>query len=447
MEQFFSGDFAFRATGACGASQRELLKMFGIQLYRHGDASAVAPRDWYAAFSRLETLLENESVVRSASGNRVVFLDEFPWFATQRSSFVRAFANFWNRYSNSNSDLIVIICGSATSWIIENVLDDGGDLFNRVTCPIFLEAFTFAETEAFFNSRGFEWNRFKIAECQMVFGGLPFFFERLNPADSLAQNIDRLCLAEHAMFRNETSTLLETTLRKSPAYSKVLSELANHREGMKQTDLEQAVGVSHNTFFKVMAQLANCGYIKRTQVPHVKGKQFFVQLVDPFILFHYKFIAPSIEGDRNAYGKWQDFVNSGGAYSNWRGHAFEILCQYHAEELKLAINIGDVKTSQYPWTSSRKKGGAQLDLVFERADKLVNICEMKFTDDVFAMDEEYEKKLMNKKKVFKEESGMDWPVKIVLVSARGMKYNQYSDQVSKVITLDDLFDAGMRTGS
>ena len=247
VEQTFR-EFAFRAVGLEKGTAKQQLKSFGQRLIEYGDDIKCAPGDWFEAFSRLDKLLSMDSVHRSPNGKKIVFLDEFPWFATKRSDFLVAFEDFWNRRGTLDGDLVFIICGSATSWIIKNVIKNTGNMYQRVTKKIFIEPFTLAETEDFFKDREFDWSREQIAQCQMIFGGLPFFFDLMNTSHSLAQNINRLLFDKNALYRDETKRLLEATISESTVYGHILSKLAFAKYGIKKAKLQEEIGASNGTY-------------------------------------------------------------------------------------------------------------------------------------------------------------------------------------------------------
>ena len=436
VEQTFSGSFAFRATGVEGGNTRQQLKAFHQRLREHGDESRIIPRDWFEAFSRLDRVLSREDTVMSPHRKKIVFLDEFPWFATPRSDFLMAFGEFWNRRGTETGDYLFIICGSATSWIIRNVLDNTGNLYHRVTCQIYLAPFSLRDTEMFLADREFGWSRSQILECQMIFGGLPFFMDLLNRNESLRQNIDRLVFQPRALLRGESNRLLESTLKKSPAYGQILELLAKHRYGMRKSACQEALGLPDGTFSRAVEDLNKCGYIIEYKRNYEKQNPTYIQLIDPFLLFHYHFLT---NGNITRYS---DLTQSEGVYSNWRGHAFELLCLHHTGQIRAALGISGVRTNHFPWVSQKRKNGAQIDLVIERADQITDLCEMKCTDRPLEMSREYELRLLNKKDVFQEETGTKQALKIVLISAEGLAGTAHTEHIASVITKDDLFEFG-----
>ncbi|MCR5356988.1 MAG: hypothetical protein K6E63_06235 [Lachnospiraceae bacterium] len=436
IEQTFR-EFAFRAVGLEKGTTKQQLKSFGQRLIEHGDDIKSTPKDWFEAFSRLDKILSKDSIRRSPHGKKIVFFDEFPWFATKRSDFLVAFEDFWNRKGTIDGDIVLIICGSATSWIIKNVIKNTGNMFQRVTKKISIEPFTLAETELFFKDREFDWSREQIAECQMIFGGLPFFFDLMNTSQSLVQNINRMLFNKDALNRDETKRLLEATLSESPVYGQILSKLSQAKYGIKKAKLQDEIGVSNGTFSRAIHDLVDCGYIIEYKKKYEEYNPLYIQLIDPFLLFHYHYLSKETRID-----SYEDMISNMGRYDNWRGQAFELLCFNNLNSIKSALGIQGVKTECYPWYNSEddKNERVQIDMVIERADRITNLCEIKYTNKPFVVDAAYEQQLIKKRDVFKKKTETSQALKIVMVSAKGLSGTTYTSYISDVITLDDLFE-------
>ena len=436
VEQTFR-DFAFRAVGLEKGTAKQQLKSFGQRLIEYGDDIKTVPKDWFDAFSRLDKILSMESARRSPNGKKIVFLDEFPWFVTKRSDFLVAFEDFWNRKGTLDGDLVCIICGSATSWIIKNVIKNTGNMFQRVTKKICIEPFTLAETESFFKDREFDYSREQIAECQMIFGGLPFFFDLMNTSYSLSRNINRLLFDKDALYRDETRRLLEATVSESPVFGQILSKLAYAKNGIKKSRLQEEIGASNGTYSRAIQDLIDCGYIIEYRKKYEDYNPLYVQLIDPFLLFHYHFLSKE-----KGIDSYEELISDIGRYDNWRGQAFEILCFNNIHSIKSALGIGGVKTECYPWYNSEddKNERAQIDMVIERADKITNLCEIKYTNRPFEVDASYEQQLIRKRDIFKNKTGTSQALKIIMVSAKGLSGTAHTTYISDTITLDDLFE-------
>ena len=306
-----------------------------------------------------------------------------------------------------------------------------------ITCQIFLRPFSLKETELFMNDRDFGWSRKQIAEAQMVFGGLPFFFDLLNPDESLTWNINMLCFNQHALLRNESKKLLEATLKKSPVYNRIMERLSHNYYGMPKAQCQEELGIPQGTFTRAVDDLVKCGYVHESKDNYIKGHPLRLQLVDPFLLFHYNFLSKNAPVQVKSF---EVYKADTGKYINWRGHAFEVLCLYHIEQIKKALGISGVNTNEYSWISSKKEGGAQIDLVIERDDGIANLCEEKFTDTAFSISSEYEEDLLNKIELYKQETKTKHATKLVLISVEGIKGSAHTEHITRVLTLDDLFD-------
>ncbi len=436
VEQTFR-DFAFRAVGLEKGTTKQQLKSFGQRLIEYGDDIKQTPENWFEAFSRLDKILSGESIRRSLNGKKIVFLDEFPWFATKKSDFLVAFEDYWNRRGTQDGDLLFIICGSATSWIIKNVIKNTGNMFQRVTKKICVEPFTLAETELFFKDREFDWSREQIAECQMIFGGLPFFFDLMNTSQSLVKNINRLLFDKDALFGDETKKLLDATLSESPIYEKILSKLAFARYGIKKSELQVEIAAPNGTYGRAVQDLVDCGYVIEYKKKYEEYNPLYIQLVDPFLLFHYHYLSKEKRID-----SYEDLIGNIGRYDNWRGTAFEILCLNNTASIKSALGIRGVKTECYPWYNStdKKNERVQIDMVIERADKITNLCEIKYTNKPFVIDASYEQELIKKRDIFKEKTGTSQALKVIIISAAGVSGTRYTSYISDIITLDDIFE-------
>ena len=435
IEQTFGSCFAFHATGLEDGNKRQQLRSFHQRLCEFGDENKKAPRDWFEAFSRLDCILSKDEVILSPNNKKIVFLDEFPWFSTNKSEFLMAFSEFWNRKGTQNGDLLFIICGSATSWIIKNILNDTGSLYHRVTRQIFLSPFSLKESELYFRDREFGWSREQILECQMVFGGLPYFFDLMNNEESFKQNVNHLMFRPFSLLQGESNRLLEATLSKSPVYADILEELSKHIYGMKKSECQNVLKLSNGTFFRAADDLIKCGYVHEYRRDYEKSKPVYIQIQDPFLLFHFHFLTRE-----KRITCFDELTDNPGRYMNWRGHAFDILCQYHFKEIKAALGISGVKTKHYPWMVDDENGGAQIDLVIERDDKITDLCEMKCTDKPFAISSQTEHELQRKRDVFREHTKTKQALKLVLITSSGIAGMLHAEHISQVITIDDLFE-------
>ena len=425
VENAFPGRLAFSVTGSEDRRTATQMRVFTRALRRFGAQAVAGVRDWFDAFDCLRDLLERGDVRRAIHDRRVVFLDEFPWMAGRHSDFLAAFADFWNSWASKQDDLMVIICGSATSWIVRNIFENTGSMYNRITRRLYVAPFDLCKTERMIECLGLGWSRSTILQAYLVFGGLPYYLDMLDRRLSLAQNIDALCFGAHAPLRDETPHLMEATLSGSPMYPSILRLLAQRKMGMHRTELAKRVGSNGSSLKRALDDLERCGYIRRYTNPYERYRPTIYQLVDPFLLFSLRFMdeAP-LEG-------WTG-VEGSPAYYAWRGNAFEIVALGHIPQIKRALGIAAVQTTCFPWSSVESTPGAQVDLVMERADGVTDLCEMKCTDDPFVATRETVEGLRRKRSVFRKECGTRNAVHLVLVCAPKLREGRRPEDVAAV---------------
>ena len=435
IREYFDERFAFYATGVANKKTRDQLKAFNEALTRYGSSDRSTPKDWFEAFSRLRNLLQDQNVVRDpVSGRFIVFLDEVPWMDTARSDFKSALDYFWNSWGSAQKDLMLIICGSATFWIINNILADGGGFYNRTTCRIHLKPFSLGECEMLLQSNGQAMTRQQILECYMVFGGIPYYLNCLSRRLSLAQNIDMLCFSESGELHYEYEHLFRSLFRNAGKHIAIVEILANKKTGLTRKEISSYPDIGNGeSLTKTLKELEECGFIRSyTNFTTQKSGKLY-QLIDPFILFALNYM----QNPRTS--SWIDYENTPGFYA-WRGNAFEILCLNHIPQIKARMGISGISSAEYSWRSTRAEPGVQIDLLIDRRDDVINLCEMKCTDEPFAVDAAYEKDMIHKITAFREETGTKKAIHLTMVASEGVKRNAYVGRVQNIITGEDLYN-------
>ena len=437
IREYFNRSFAFYATGVANGSYRVQLRSFSSILRDYGDANPQVPHDWFEAFDRLKALLLRHDAPRdAASGKLVVFIDELPWLDTPRSQFKQALDLFWNGFGSARSDLLFIVCGSATSWVIRNLLRDHGGLHNRITSRLHLKPFTLAECEAYYQLNDFAFTRLQMAECYMALGGIPFYLDLLDRRLSLAQNIDRLCFSETGALRYEFEELYRSLFKNAGLHLAIIRFLATRRGGFTRQDIEQHIRRgSGGSLTRALDELEECGFIRRYQNPGKRIRGSLYQLMDPFTLFYLRFI----DGQSScAAGSWLALQGSP-TYHTWTGIAFETVGLLHVDQIKGALGVSGIASKAYAWRSTSTDPGAQIDLVIDRADNVINLCEIKYRDIPFEITKAYEQALRQKVAAYAEEVAPRKALHLTLIAPYGVANNAHKHVVQNVITLDDFF--------
>lgn len=434
IREYFNNNFSFYATGASDLNMKGQLRLFYESLLQYGWKGEEKPKDWFEAFRMLRELLERPTVHRDPASNRIViFLDELPWMDTRRSDFKSALDYFWNSWASSREDMILIVAGSAASWIIKNLLKDTGGLYNRVTRQICLRSFTLGECEQLFAANGIVMTRQQIIQSYMVFGGIPYYLNYFDRRLSLAQNIDVICFQETSPLRYEFSRLYASLFRNSKMHMKIIRAFGRTGGGISRAELAKQKDISDGAgLTDALDELEQCGFVRKYKNLTKSDSAGLYQVVDPFTLFYLRFL------DTGTITSWLTHINTPSFYS-WSGLAFELVCLLHVRQMKMALGIQGVETEEYSWRSSESNPGAQIDLVIDRRDDVMNLCEMKFSMEPFRIDAAYEKNLLIKLEVFQRETGSKKALHLTLVSANGLARNAYANCVISEIDGDDLF--------
>ncbi|MBR6284347.1 MAG: ATP-binding protein [Muribaculaceae bacterium] len=438
VKEHFAGRLAFWHTGLSPYERskefllRDQLQAFYYSLQDFGLQDAPCPRSWLEAFRLLEQLLQS----RNDGSRQVVFIDEMPWMDTARSRFIPAFEHFWNGWAARRDNVMLIVCGSATSWIQNNLINNKGGLYNRVTHEIKLRPFTLAECDEFFESRGIMMSHYDIAQTYMVFGGVPHYLELFEKGLSVAQNIDRLLFAPNGQLRNEFNRLFTSLFINAEQHIAVVQQLANNRCGYTRSEILQATGIKDGGGASlVLKALVESDFISAYK-PFGEKRIERYRLIDPFCLFFLRF-ASRLAAPDPAF--WEKNHNSP-QLNAWRGYAFEELCFSHMVQIKRALGVLAVSSQQSSWVvESVDKGRMQIDLLIDRSDNVVNLCEIKFYSGPFAISRQYDDVLRQRVQALIEQLPRRKTVHLTLIAAYGIKPNGYNGQVQSTVTLDDLF--------
>ena len=434
ITEAFGNRFAFHHTGLREGGTKKQLEQFRLSLRQQGYYDCPRIKDWLEAFFELERFLE-----KSPAQRKVVFLDEIPWLDTPRSGFLSALESFWNGWAVFRKDIVLVVCGSATSWIIKNIIRNKGGLYNRVRTRIKLFPFTLAECESYANSElHLGYGRREIMECYMALGGVAYYWSLLRRGLSPAQNFDALFFSPQDGLRTEYDELYRSLFRNPLRYMEVVELLGTRRTGYTRDEMIRGLGtVSGGDLTKILADLEECGFVRK-YMPSGHGKNGGVyQLVDGYTLFYFSFVKGNSARDGDF---WQHSVGDG-RLNAWRGFAFERVCLAHVAQVKAALGISGVKTEAYSLRVSPDENGrgAQIDLLIDRRDGIVNLCEMKYANGKYSITVDESERIRNRIEAARKLFGKNRTIHLTMITQDGIIRSPNSWDVQSVITLDDLF--------
>jgi hypothetical protein len=434
IRETFGGKFTFQYTGALNVSNQEQLDEFYNSLLSQGlPSDSQAPKTWFEAFHLLEHLISSATQER-----KVIFLDELPWMDAANSKFIPAFEHFWNGWASARHDVLLIICGSATSWIINKILRNIGGLYNRVTYKIRLNQFSLSECEELAHHRGLPLNRNMILEGYMIMGGVPYYWTKLLPTKSMGQNINDLFFKEDGELHSEFDFIYASMFKNPDKYMKVVEVLSGKKSGLTREEIVTKAKIdSSGQLSRILEDLMECGFVHKYGHLDKKLKDAVYQLVDCYTLFYYQFVKASHGMDEDY---WIKSMKTS-VYNTWCGLAFERVCLLHARQIKTALGISGIMANLYAWhvRKNDEHPGVQIDLVIDRADNVVNVCEMKYAPEGYRITDSELNKIRNRLGVFKLYISRSKVAQAVLITSNGVVQNNNSFEFPLQVTGDQLF--------
>jgi uncharacterized protein len=436
VSTFYKEQIVFELSGTQGAIVGKQLKNFRDELseFYKSKLPIELPTDWLAAFQLLKQYIKTLDTTQK----KVIFFDEVPWLSGHKSGFLEALGYFWNSWA-SRQNLVVVICGSASSWMIRRIVHDKGGLHNRITKRIDLKPFTLLETETFLQSKGIFYDRFQVLHLYMAMGGVPQYLKSVKAGQSAAQNIDRICFAEGGLLRDEFSKLYSALFNQADRYIAVIRALASKWNGMDRNEIiEKTKMESGGGITNILEELEQSGFITSYYSFGKKQKEIIYRLTDPYSLFYLHFIETNTDGK----DVWLQ-ISTSQKYKSWTGYAFENLALCHIPQIKKAMGMASIyaSASTFYQKGASDRGGAQIDLILDRNDHVINLFELKFYDEVFIPTSSFADNLREKKSVFKAATGTNKQLSWVLLSSFGLKHNQYSlGLIDNTLTMDALFE-------
>jgi len=433
IREVYKKNITFEISGLHNGTMKDQLKNFHHQLTHHfkiKNTKGSLPVDWSEAFKILEACIDKSK----KKDKKVIFFDEFPWLATVRSKFLTWFENFWNSYCTYRKDLIVVICGSAASYMVKEIIRNKGGLHNRLTQRIRLLPFTLYETKLFLENRKIKFENYDIMQLYMAIGGVPHYLERIKRGQSVAQNIDGLCFEQDGELMNEFNEVFASLFKSSNAHISIVRALAATNKGLTRNELLSRSQLQQSGFTtNVLNELIESGFVSQYVPFSKKNRNSLFRLSDEYCLFYLKFIEPNKNAGKGTWIK----LSPKNSFAVWTGFAFETVCLKHIVQIKHKLGIDSVFTKHSSW----KKDSAQIDLVVDRDDNRINLCEIKFHNSVYTLSKADFENLKNKLQCFRDDVSTHKGIYFTFISSFGLKDNSYSlNMIENSITMDCLFE-------
>lgn len=438
VREFFNEQIVFSFTGSFETETSIQINNFYVELKRVWALAETSktPQNWSEAFHLLTDYL---FTFKGKSEKIVVFIDELPWLDRTGAGFVSALSYFWNQHGSRMNNLILMTCGSAASWILRKLLNDKGGLHNRITKRIELKPFTLKETEAFCLYKNLKFTHYQIAQLYMVMGGVPYYWQAIEQGKSVPQVIDQLCFEQNGLLATEFKPLFQSLFKNAENHISIIETLAKYPYGLTRYQLVEHSKIGNGgSFSRILEQLIDCGFVKALNPFGKKTKDTVFRIIDFYSIFYMKFINGNVSDRTNV---WQSLSN-GATYQSWMGYAFENICLTHLKSIHETLGISGIYTqvSSFHFKGDDTLPGVQIDLIIDRNDGIINLCEAKFTNTEFILTKEYIANLRRKRTVFQQVSKTKKSVTtILLTSYPALQNKYYNEEVHSEVSLDRLF--------
>jgi len=435
VRRFFNDRYTFYYVGAHRQKKNVQLQNFREMLIRYSGKNDIPQlTTWHEAFLQLEAYLEQCNDER-----KVLFFDEMPWVDTQGSEFVDELEYFWSNWVQQRDDIMLVACGSATSWMKDKIEDNQGGLHNRITHRIYLRPFYLNECKTYLREHGFDWDDYQILQCYMLFGGVPYYLSLLRPYLSLPENVDALVFRRGGDLSNEFDEIYNALFNKADRYIAIVKLLSTKRQGFTRKEIAKATGFGGGGLTKMLDNLERCDFILSYAQFGNKNKQTLYRLSDFYTLFYFSYV----EGNRSQDEQYWQHHFADRSVAAWQGFTFEELCLRHLPLIKQGLGISGMATEASAWRyvpqKDEQRKGAQVDLVIKRADKITHLVEMKFAETPFVITKTYEKQLNDRKSLFMEMAKVSHGVVHTFVTPMGLSRGAHSSIVHSQLTAKDLF--------
>lgn len=424
----------FEFVGTKNADMQSQLKKFDIELKKHFSniLNFKDLSDWIDAFEQLSICLSSVSHTRRKK--HVVFLDEFPWIASKKSNFLAEFEYWWNTFGSRNN-IMVVISGSATSWIMENIINNKGGLYNRISHHIILQPFTLYETRKYLLSKKIRLDPYDVVQLYMTLGGIPHYLKAVKKGLSVQQNIKNMCFQKGGILTREFENLYAALFDQPQNYINIAKVLASKWKGLTRQEIARLTKIADGgTLTKSLESLEECSFIIKVHPFGSKTREVLYRIVDEFTIFYFAFMAKTGNTINEAWGK-------SAKYSSWQGYAFENICFRHQKGIAQALGISGIEKyfCSFLHRGSSNSRGFQIDMLIDRSDNCINLCEMKFFNTRVIVDKKMASGLMNRRQDFLQLTATKKTVFTTIVTSYGIKSNDLSlNVVDSVVTLDQI---------
>jgi hypothetical protein len=277
----------------------------------------------------------------------------------------------------------------------------------------------------------------------MCIGGIPFYLKFVEKGLSAIQNVNQLCFQKKGTLLDEFKNLFSSLFDHAEVHEEIIKAIASKREGVSRIEIEAITESKGGRLSMRLKELEEAGFIVAF-IPWQKERGIYYKVIDEYTLFYLNWIAPGSKSriSKEITLKYWDSISQTPGWKAWAGHAFEAVCYKHLTQIRQALHIPDGATAT-TWRhipKKREEGGAQVDLLFDRPDDVINLCEIKYCKEPYALDKAYSQELLRKVDIYRKVTKTEKQIFISMITACRLKKTMYSEElITSEACLGDLF--------
>lgn len=326
--------------------------------------------------------------------------------------------------------------------MVDKLIGDRGGLYGRVSRPLYLAPFTLSETEQYLNTiKKMNYSKIQVLDTYMIFGGIPFYLDMMNAEMPLSTNVDTLFFGADTPLRSEYNFMFRSLFKESGNYQKVVECLSKKLSGLTREEISSATKLNGGDLTTILQNLNSCDFIRVYSNPVKEKRGKIYQLTDMFTLFYLRFVKKSNSQDKRY---WTNLTHSV-RQNAWAGYAFEQVCLHHIDQIKEKLGISGILCDVYAWSEksffdsegNSWKGG-QIDLILDRDDKVMNLCEMKYSQEEYAISGSYAETIRERISLYRKITKTKKALRCTFITTFGVKKNMYCAIVDNQIQLEVL---------
>ena len=389
---------------------------------------------WKEIFDLLASLI--------ATGSWTLYFEEVQWLANYHPEFFAELKSVWDNQLRHNKDLIIVLCGSSPSFISGQLIASQA-FYSRTNEEILLRELSLQETRSFLGEHR---SLYEVLLGYLTVGGVPGYLKYLAKESSVLLSLCKHSFLPNAYFLRDAKRVFVSSLRTNSHFEATIHYLSKKKYATREEIARNLKIKAGGSLTELLNELEACAFIERYTPVHLSENSTVVRycISDNYLQFYYKFIAPLRKDiEQGAFQEHPTAALEKESFQKWLGFAFQRFCRTHHQHIARILGFSGIKyqAGAYFHRDHLKKGqGFQIDLLFIRADHVITVCEVRYSQTRISTKiiNELERKISFLREHFQKAKHAT--IERVLITTEGaddtLTARAYLD---RVITLEDLF--------